>query len=328
MNENRERNLGDLNKKRRMSKLSWAFTYSIIAGLFIVVIVFTLTNSVDYFIDTRVLNESEVKIVLNVDGENEIAGEQAYSEFSRVMDRYYYSENSPIDTLNETRILYKNKDPETFNFITQLMSLAKKTGGVFDPTVIPVEKADIPEEEFFEKTGYSYVYIDEDKIELNDEVSIYAKDLVPYFAMDSVNLYIENKYRNISGYIQFNEDFMVFGPKFNSSDWTIPILQPTKELTYSEDTMRLLYVPSGSVIRKAEKIVSPVDGKIVESDFYSMVSIANEALKAKCLFETLLVSPIEYITEKSERWDFEFMIMKDATDVSYSDGFNNYLINK
>lgn len=328
MNDENRNSYDDLKRKRRMSKISWAFTYSIIAGLFVAVIVFTLLNRADYFIESKDINGHIVKLVLRVDGDNRTAGEEALAHFESTISKYAYSLGNPVEMLNQRKTLNRDEDEQTFNLIREIIDYAKLTEGLFDPTFSKEGCAVSDPDEILFKNGYYKIYADEYEIRLEEGVEMSIKDLIPYYAMDKTLDFIKMNYKNISGYIQYDEDFLIFGRKFNASDWTIPILQPDKELTYSDETMILLYVPEGAVIRKAEPLLSPVDGTVATPDFYSVSLISANALRSKCILKAVQVSPTEYARTKSAEWECEFMVMNSPEEHIFTTGFGKYLINK
>lgn len=236
--------------------------------------------------------------------------DEAFGEFDRIVKKFTrFNEDSELSNLNRQPETWIQVSKEFFMLIEFILDLAKKTNGVFDPTVI----------DFLETYGYDKNY-DFSKLD-NPELDMFVKDIASKraswkdIAIDSKNRKIklaQNQKLDLGavgkGYaidcaseklqavsrdflIDAGGDIRAQGNNESGNPWTVTLQSKNRDIGTIELNTQAL-ASSGSWARKVKQfhhLLDPTTGKPVEKNYDTVFVTAPTAMQADAWATALFV---------------------------------------
>lgn len=290
------------------------------------------------------------------------------ADFNRSLSTY--DSTSTISRINqsEKKYCYAFKDDPYFEFsLTKAIELSKKSGGAFDPTVMPAvnyfgfgyEKKAKPEKVSAATIDSLKALIGVDKIQITrnaagDSVCIVKKsagvkvDLnasAPGHGVDVIAAFFETN--NIHDYmIEIGGEVRTAGLNAKGAAWTIGISKPVSGAQVNDVVMPITIsnkslATSGNYRNFYEKgsirlahIIDPRTCSARPSDILSATIIADQCLDADAMATTCMVLGLKEATKfvEADTTLAAFFIYKDAKadtlSFYFSPGFSKHLISK
>ncbi|HRD06339.1 MAG: FAD:protein FMN transferase [Saprospiraceae bacterium] len=289
-------------------------------------------------------------------------------DFNRSLSTY--DSTSTISRINqsEKNYCYALKDDPYFEFsLTKAIELSKKSGGAFDPTVMPAvnyfgfgyEKKAKPEKVSAATIDSLKALIGVDKIQINrnttgDSVCIVKNNAAvkvdlnasaPGHGVDVIAAFFETN--NIHDYmIEIGGEVRTAGLNAKGEAWTIGISKPVSGAQVNDVVMPIAIsnkslATSGNYRNFYEKgsirlahIIDPRTCSARPSDILSATIIADQCLDADAMATTCMVLGLKEATKfvAADTTLAAFFIYKDAQadtlSFYFSPGFSKHLISK
>lgn len=154
------------------------------------------------------------------------------------------AEKGVLGRLNQEKIFFKQENPQIFmilsNFITRSKSISQQSQGAFDLTVYPLvrlwkfyqqdDSPILPAHKdiltTLKKVGMEYIYIDHEKIVLNNNVQLDLGAIAKGFAVDRAIQILQSNTNISSGFVNAGGNIRVFGTKPDGTPWRVGIRNP------------------------------------------------------------------------------------------------------
>lgn len=171
--------------------------------------------------------------------------ERAYEKMEGLEETFdYKTETGQLYQFNNSTHILENSSGELFSLIKDSLTLAQKTGGYFDPTILPIvqlygfdtENPHFPGDEKIRESlkhvGYNKVTVFDDKIVKPEDIKIDLSGIAKGKIVDHIRDYLKARGYN-DFLINAGGDIYVNGTNADNKKWRIAIQDPVHEDRYS-----------------------------------------------------------------------------------------------
>ena len=283
-------------------------------------------------------------------GSEEEATELAADIFSKLkeIEKTYLSwreSESEIATVNESAgdsdgVKITGKMEE---FLTQILEIAQKSNGAFDPTIgelsrlwdIDGENPKVPTKEeihaLLKEDGYKNIRCNDQKVRLGEKTSIDLGAVGKGIGCDEAKLLLEQQSQVTGAVVSVGGSILTYGEKEDGSPWSVAVTDP---LQSGENYMGVLtlerenYIStSGNYEKYIEQdgvryhhILNPSTGYPAESGLISVTVVTENGLLSDGLSTACFVLGLAKGMELIESYPAEAVFIDDNCNVYVSDG--------
>jgi thiamine biosynthesis lipoprotein len=283
--------------------------------------------------------------------ELQIAGDEALLTDAEAMIRDLEKKlsvtdnNSEVYGINETRSAVVSE--ETFNLISDALSMCQRTDGALDVTLYPVLKAwgfttsqyRVPSDEelnsLLQNVDYNTVSLDESSFtcSIPEGAMIDLGSVAKGYTSNKLTGYFKEK-GVTSGLINLGGNVQCIGSKQNGQPWKVAIKSPFSDSASGIygvlDASDVAVISSGGYERFFEEdgeiywhILDPQTGKPAKKDLLSVTIVGKDGLVCDALSTSLFVKGLEgAITEYKKSNDFDAILITTEGDVYITEGIS------